>query len=84
MTDTTQVGGIAGDALRSFVGRIERLEEKKADLAADIKEVYSELSGQGFDPKIVRQLVRLRKMDDSDRSEQEEILDLYKKALNME
>jgi len=79
----TEVGGIAGDRLRSFVERIERLEEEKAALAADIREVYSEAKGTGFDVKIIRQLIRLRKMDVSDRQEQEEILDLYKRALDM-
>ncbi|MBL4693110.1 MAG: DUF2312 domain-containing protein [Magnetovibrio sp.] len=79
----TETGGIAGDRLRSFVERIERLEEEKAALAADIREVYSEAKGTGFDVKILRQVVRLRKMEESDRQEQEEILDLYKRALNM-
>ncbi|GGF58024.1 MULTISPECIES: DUF2312 domain-containing protein [Terasakiella] len=79
-----EVGGIAGDHLRSFIERIERLEEEKAALAADIKDVYAEAKGTGFDVKIMRQLVRLRKMEDHDRTEQEEILDLYKRALGME
>lgn len=79
----TDVGGIAGDRLRSFVERIERLEEEKAALAADIREVYSEAKGTGFDVKILRQIVRLRKMDVSERQEQEEILDVYKRALDM-
>ncbi|SCA57532.1 conserved hypothetical protein [Candidatus Terasakiella magnetica] len=79
-----EVGGIAGDHLRSFIERIERLEEEKAALAADIKDVYAEAKGTGFDIKIMRQLVRLRKMEDHDRSEQEEILDLYKRALGMD
>lgn len=79
----TVVGGIAADRLRSFVERIERLEEEKAALAADIREVYSEAKGTGYDVKILRQIVRLRKMDVSDRQEQEEILDVYKRALGM-
>jgi len=79
----TDVGGIAADRLRSFVERIERLEEEKAALAADIREVYSEAKGTGFDVKILRQLIRLRKMDVSERQEQEEILDVYKRALDM-
>lgn len=78
-----EVGGIAGDHLRSFIERIERLEEDKAAIAADIKDVYAEAKGTGFDVKIIRQLIRLRKMEDHDRSEQEEILDLYKHALGM-
>jgi uncharacterized protein (UPF0335 family) len=79
-----EVGGIASDHLRSFIERIERLEEEKAALAADIKDVYAEAKGTGFDVKIMRQLIRLRKMEDHDRTEQEEILDLYKRALGME
>lgn len=79
----TDVGGIAGDRLRSFVERIERLEEEKAALAADIREVYSEAKGTGFDVKILRQVVRLRKMDISERQEQEDLLDIYKRALDM-
>lgn len=80
----TEVGGVAADRLRSFVERIERLEEEKAALAADIREVYSEAKGTGFDIKVLRQVVRLRKMDQSDRREQEEILDLYKRALEID
>ncbi len=78
-----EVGGIAADHLRSFIERIERLEEKKAALQADIKDVYAEAKGTGFDVKIMRQIVRLRKMEDHDREELEEILDLYKKAVGM-
>ncbi len=69
--------------LKSFVERIERLEEEKAGIAADIKEVYAEAKGTGFDVKIVRQIIRLRKMETEDRREQEELLDLYKRALGM-
>lgn len=79
----TDVGGIAGDRLRSFVERIERLEEEKVALAADIREVYSEAKGAGFDVKILRNIINLRKMDASERQEQEEILDIYKRALDM-
>lgn len=78
------VGGVAADRLRSFVERIERLEEEKANLAADIREVYAEAKGVGFDVKSLRQIVKLRKMDESDRKEQEEILDLYRRALNLD
>lgn len=73
----------AKDHLKSLVERIERLEEEKAALAADIREVYSEATGQGFDGKILRQVVRLRKLDRADRQEQEAILDLYLAALGM-
>ena len=78
-----EVGGIAGERLQSFVERIERLEEEKAVLSEDIKEVYSESKAAGFDVKIMRQVVRLRKMNSADRQEHEELLDLYKNALGM-
>ena len=76
-------GGIAADRLRSFLERIERLEEEKAGLTADIREVYAEAKGSGFDTKIMRQIVRLRKMDKADLQEQETLLDLYKRALGL-
>ena len=79
----TDVGGIGAEQLRSFVERIERLEDEKAALAADIREVYAEAKGNGFDTKIMRQVVRLRKMDNAEREEQEELLDLYKRALGL-
>lgn len=77
------VGGVAGDRLKSFIERIERLEEEKAALAADVREVFSEAKGEGFDAKVMRQVVRLRKMDSGDREEQEAILELYKQALGL-
>jgi uncharacterized protein (UPF0335 family) len=77
------VGGIAGDQLRSFIERIERLEEEKKILQHDIKEVYAEAKGTGFDTKIMRQLIRLRRMDKDDLDEQETLLDVYKRALGM-
>ena len=76
-------GGVSADQLRSFIERIERLEEEKAALAGDIREVYAEAKSSGFDTKIMRQLVRLRKMDAADAQEQEELLDVYKRALGM-
>ncbi len=79
----TDGGGIAAQRLRSFVERVERLEEEKAALAADIREVYAEAKGDGFDVKTMRQIVRLRKLDSSDRAEQEALLDLYKTALGL-
>lgn len=75
--------GFAKEHLRSFIERIERLEEEKAALTADIREVYAEAKGQGFDTKIMRQVVRLRKLDRADRQEQEAMLDLYLGALGM-
>ena len=77
------VGGIAGDRLRSFIERIERLEEERRVLGADIKEVYAEAKGNGFEPKIMRQIVRLRKKDKDELDEEESLLDVYKRALGM-
>lgn len=76
-------GTIAGEQLRSVIERIERLETEKATLAEDIKEVYAEAKGTGFEPKIIRQIVKLRAMDSSDRQEQEALLDLYRGAIGM-
>jgi len=76
-------GGVAAERLRSFVERIERLEEERTALGADIREVYSEAKGVGYDIKVLRQLIRLRKLDSQDRQEQEAVLDLYKSALGM-
>ena len=76
-------GDVAHDRLRSFIERIERLEEEKAALMADIKEVYAEAKGTGFDPKTMRKVVSLRKMDESDRQEAEFLLDTYLSALGM-
>ena len=77
------VGGIASERLRTIIERIEQLEEEKAALAEDIREIFSEAKAAGFDVKILRQVIRLRKLDSSDRQEQEAILDLYKRALDM-
>ncbi|CAO99336.1 DUF2312 domain-containing protein (plasmid) [Azospirillum brasilense] len=79
----SDVGEIAADRLKSFVERIERLEEEKSGLQEDIKEVYSEAKGTGFDVKIIRQIIRLRKMDKADRQEQRAILEMYEEALGM-
>jgi len=76
------VGGVAGERLRSFVERIERLEEEKVALSADIREVYAEAKGAGFNIRVMRQLIQLRKMDKDDRSEMEAILDVYERALD--
>ena len=75
--------GFAAGQLKSLIERIERLEEEKSALTADIREVYAEAKGHGFDAKIMRQVVRMRKMETSDRQEQEAILDLYMSALGM-
>ncbi|HTY67683.1 MAG TPA: DUF2312 domain-containing protein [Alphaproteobacteria bacterium] len=78
----TTTGGIAAEKLKSFVERIERLETEKTELAGDIREVYAEAKGNGFDTKIMRQVIRLRKMEVADRREQDELLELYRRALD--
>lgn len=81
--ETKDAGGVAGQRLMSFIERIERLEEEKKALAEDIKEVYAEAKGVGFDAKTMRKLVSLRKLEPEKRSEQEELLELYKSAIGM-
>ncbi|MBN9435233.1 MAG: DUF2312 domain-containing protein [Bosea sp.] len=77
------VQGIAAAQLRSIVERIERLEEEKKAIADDIKDVYGEAKGNGYDTKVLRTIIRLRKQDANEREEQDAILDLYKQALGM-
>lgn len=74
---------VAQDQLRSFIERIERLEEEKAAISADIKEIYAEAKGNGFETPILRQIVKIRKKDANERMEQEAILELYMSALGM-
>ena len=81
--EAKDVGGVAGQRLTSFIERVERLEEEKTALMEDIKEVYAEAKGVGFDVKAMRKLVGLRKMDTEKRHELEAILDLYKSAIGM-
>jgi uncharacterized protein (UPF0335 family) len=83
MADGGEVGGIAAAKLKQFVEKIERLEAEKTDLATDIREVYAEAKGNGFDTKIMRQVIKLRKMEEPDRKEQDELLDLYRRALEV-
>jgi len=77
------VGGIAVERLKSFIERIERLEEEKRVLGSDIKEVYAEAKGTGFEPKIMRQIIKIRRKDKEEVDEEESLLDLYKRALGM-
>lgn len=77
------IGGVAGDQLKSYIERVEKLEEEKAALAVDIREVFAEAKANGFDVKTMRQIIKLRKMDHSERDEQEHMLDLYKRVLGM-
>ena len=75
--------GIAADRLKSFIERVERLDEDRSGISADIREVFSEAKSAGFDVKVMRQLVRLRKLDPAARREQEMLLDTYRAALGM-
>ena len=74
---------IARDQLRTIIERIERLEEDKKAIADDIREVYAEAKGNGYDTKVMRLVIRLRKMETADRQEQEALLDLYKRAIGL-
>jgi len=77
-----QMGGATREKLRSFVARIERLEAEKAEYVTDIRELYSEIKSFGFDTKVMRKLITLRKQDVNERAEQEALLDLYVGALD--
>lgn len=77
------VGGINAGQLVSFIQRIENIEEEKANLAADVREIFAEAKAQGYDVKIMRQIIKLRKLDAEDRDEQETLLEVYKRAVGM-
>jgi uncharacterized protein (UPF0335 family) len=79
--ETTQT--VAAGQLRAFIERVERLEDEKKTIADDIKEVYAEMKGTGFDTKAIRKIIQLRKKDQAERQEEEAILDLYMSALGM-
>ena len=79
----TKTGGIAADRLRSLVERIERLEEERKALGSDIKDIYAEAKSAGFDVKVLRQLIRIRRQEAADVEEQETLLDVYRRALGM-
>ncbi len=78
-----KTGGIAADRLRSLVERIERLEEERKALGSDIRDIYAEAKSAGFDVKVLRQLIRIRKQEPADVEEQETLLDVYRRALGM-
>ena len=80
---TSTAGTAASKQLKSFVERIEHLEEEKKGIADDIRDVFAEAKGQGFDTKVMRQVIRLRKKDVAERQEEEALLDLYLHALGM-
>ena len=83
MTEDIADSGVVAEELKQFVERIERLEEEKKSLSDDIKDVFAELKGRGFDVKAIRQILAIRKQDHSERQEIEAILDLYMRALGM-
>lgn len=78
-----QNGNVTAEHLRSYIERVERLEEEKAALATDIREVFAEAKANGYDVKTMRQVIKLRKMEAADRDEQEYLLDTYRRALGM-
>jgi uncharacterized protein (UPF0335 family) len=78
-----RVGGIAVDQLKSIIGRVEKLEEEKAGLAAEIRDVFAEAKRNGFDIPAIRQILKLRKLDSAERDEKELVLDTYRRALGM-
>ena len=83
MSEEDQNTVVETGQLRSFIERIERLEGEKKTISDDIKEVYAELKGNGFDSKAVREIIRLRKKEDHERQEEEAMIELYKNALGM-
>jgi uncharacterized protein (UPF0335 family) len=84
MEKYADIAGISGEHLEQYITRIERLEEEKTDLLQDIRDIYLEAKGNGFDAKIMRQIVRMRKMDKHELDEQETMIDLYRQALGMQ
>jgi len=81
--DSAQWGNIAADRLRSLIERIERLEEERKTLSSDIKDIFAEAKSAGFDVKVMRQLIRIRKQEPAEVEEQETLLDVYRRALGM-
>ncbi len=82
-TAGSSVGGIAADRLRSIIERVERLEEERKALGSDIKDIFAEAKSAGFDVKVIRQIIRIRKQEPADVEEQETLLDIYRRALGM-
>ncbi len=79
----SEIGGIAADRLRALIERIERLEEEKSSINQDIREIFAEAKSAGFDTKIMKAVIRLRKMNVADREEQEYLLETYRRALDI-
>jgi len=83
MADQVQTDSVSADQLKAFIERIERLEEEKAGIAGDIREIFSEAKGNGFDTGVMRKVIALRKKDRAERQEEEAIVELYMQALGM-
>lgn len=83
MSDNPEVGGVAADKLRSIIERVERLEEERKALAGDIKDIFTDAKGDGFDVKVIKQIIKLRKQEPAEVEEQETLLDTYRRALGM-
>lgn len=81
--EATNIHDISGNRLKSFIERIERLEEEKGAIAEDIRDIYAEAKGTGFDPKVMRKIVSLRKTELEKRREEQELLELYMSAIGM-
>ena len=79
----SQFGGISGEQLKQYITRIEKLEEEKAETGETIRDAYAEAKSNGFDPKVMKELIKLRKMDPNERDEKAAVLELYKGALGM-
>ena len=78
-----EVGGIAADRLRSLIERVEHLEEEKKEISADIRDIFAEAKSAGFDVKAMRAVIKLRKMNAADRDEQEALVEIYRKVLDI-
>ncbi len=81
--EDVKVGGVSADRLRSLVDRIERMEEERRAIGSDIKDIYAEAKSAGYDAKVLRQLIRIRKQEAAEVEEQETLLDVYRRALGM-
>ena len=77
------INGISGNQFKLFIEKIEKMESEKANMMENIKEVFAESKSSGFDPKIMKEIIKIRKMKNEDRIEQEELLDIYKAAIGM-
>nr|CRH06889.1 conserved hypothetical protein [Candidatus Magnetococcus massalia] len=82
-SESTEVQGVAGEVLQQYIERIERLEEEKANISQDVRDIYAEAKSNGFDAKVMRELIKIRKMEQHELDEKESLLHLYRQALGM-